>query len=206
MDSSASKDTGQAEVEAQAAPSPAEVAAQKTLARVEAALAGIDYQVERTTCGTACISVAPEHVGSCFAPLRDVAGFASNTFVTAIDHEPAEPRFEVLFQFLSIEHNDRVRITTRIAEENPVVPSCTPYWPGASFSERECFDMFGIRFDGHGDLRRLMMPEEYDHFPLRKDFPHQGIEPDKLYRQWDEERRAEWELESNPKPKSGSSS
>lgn len=203
MDSSASSAADQAQKEPEVALSPAEAAVQKTLARVAQALEGVDYSVVRTTCGTACISVAPELVASCFAPLRDVAGFSSNTLVTAIDHEPAEPRFEVLYQFLSIEHNDRVRVTTRIAEENPVAASCTPYWPGASFSERECYDMFGIRFDGHGDLRRLLMPEEYDHFPLRKDFPHQGIEPDKLYRQWDEERREEWEQQSNPTPAPG---
>jgi NADH-quinone oxidoreductase subunit C/D len=54
--------------------------------------------------------------------------------------------------------------------------------------ERECWDMFGIRFDGHENLRRLLMPEAYGHHPLRKEFPHQGIEPDRLYREWERER------------------
>jgi NADH-quinone oxidoreductase subunit C len=72
------------------------------------------------------------------------------------------------------------------------VPSCCDLWRGASFSEREVWDMFGVRFEGHPDLRRLLMPEGYPHHPLRKDFPHQGIEPDKLYRDWDRERRQRW--------------
>ena len=72
------------------------------------------------------------------------------------------------------------------------MPTCTDLFPGAAFMERECYDMFGVRFEGHAHLRRLLMPEAYGHHPLRKDFPHQGIEPDRLYREWDRERRAEW--------------
>ena len=73
-----------------------------------------------------------------------------------------------------------------------MLPTCIDLWPGAAFSERECWDMFGIRFEGHvPNLERLLMPEPYEHFPLRKDFPHQGIEPDRLYREWDRARRAQ---------------
>ena len=79
---------------------------------------------------------------------------------------------------------------TRLAEDDARVPTCTDLWPGAGYAERECYDMFGIEFDGNPDLRRLLMPEGYEHHPLRKDFPHQGIEPDRLYRAWDRERRA----------------
>jgi len=68
------------------------------------------------------------------------------------------------------------------------VPSIIDLYPGAAYAERECYDMFGIVFDGHADLKRLLMPDGYDHFPLRKDFPHQGIEPDRLYREWDAAR------------------
>ena len=70
----------------------------------------------------------------------------------------------------------------------------TDLWPGTSFSERETWDMFGVGFTDHPDLRRLLMPQGYDHHPLRKEFPHVGIEPDKLYKKWDAERRAEYEV------------
>lgn len=128
--------------------------------------------------------------------LRDEAGFESATFVTAIDRYPAEPRYELVVQLLSVTHNDRVRLIARVSGDNPSVPSITPLWPGASFMERECYDMFGIRFEGHPDLRRLLMPDEYEHYPLRKDFPHQGIEPDRLYNEWDKKRRAAQEQSS----------
>ena len=128
--------------------------------------------------------------------LRDTAGFATNTLVTARDHGVGmEQRYELYYQFLSYEHGDRVRVRLLTTGEEPEVPSISELWPGSRFSERETFDMFGIRFDGLKDHRRLLMPQGYDHFPLRKDFPHVGIEPDRLYRQWDEERRAEFEAE-----------
>jgi len=79
-----------------------------------------------------------------------------------------------------------------VGGDDPRVATCTDLWPGAGFSERECYDMFGVRFEGHPDLRRLLMPEGYGHHPLRKDFPHEGIEPDRLYREWDRERRKDW--------------
>jgi len=139
----------------------------------------------------ACIEVEARDVAEVALALRDVAGFDSATFVTAIDHFPREPRFEVVYQLLSIAHADRLRITTHVSSDAPNVPSVTSVWPGASFMERECFDMFGIRFDGHPNLKRLLMPDEYEHHPLRKDFPHQGIEPDRLYREWDSRRREE---------------
>jgi NADH-quinone oxidoreductase subunit C len=128
------------------------------------------------------------------------AGFENCTFVTAVDHwpvdRPGDARFTVVWQLLSIRLRDRVRVQCPVREDDAVVASCADLWPGAAFSERECFDLFGIRFDGHAGLRRLMMPEGYDHHPLRKDFPHQGIQPDRLYREWDAERREDWAPES----------
>jgi NADH-quinone oxidoreductase subunit C len=89
-----------------------------------------------------------------------------------------------------VRHGDRVRVRTALQEGDARLPSCVDLWPGAAFAERECYDLFGIRFDGHPGLRRLMMPDDYGHHPLRKDFPHEGIEPDRLYRAWDAKRRA----------------
>ena len=130
-------------------------------------------------------------VHACFALAE--AGFETITFVTAMDHMDADgavkgQRFEVCYQFLSLAHGDRVRLLLGVDEENPKAPTATKAFAGAAFMERECFDMFGIVFEGHDNLRRLLMPEAFEHYPLRKDFPHRGIEPDKLYNQWNRER------------------
>jgi NADH-quinone oxidoreductase subunit C len=161
----------------------------KTLERVRASLGDVGVRELDERDGEPALECEVADLESVFRAVR-AAGFEQNTFVTAIDHDTVEPRFEVFWQFLSYESNDRVRVSVRVPSSDPRVPSCTAHWPGARFSERECFDMFGVRFDGHPDLRRLLMPEEYEHYPLRKDFPHEGIEPDKLYRAWDTARRA----------------
>jgi NADH-quinone oxidoreductase subunit C len=108
---------------------------------------------------------------------------------TGGDRQEIEPRFHVSIQLHSLEHEARVRVRIPVSSDDASLPSCTGLWPGANFMERECYDMFGIRFDGHPNLKRLLMPEGYGHHPLRKDFPHKGIEPDRLYREWDRERR-----------------
>jgi NADH-quinone oxidoreductase subunit C len=123
------------------------------------------------------------------------AGFRQNTLVTAVDHHPRTPRFEVLWMFLRHAPYARLRLACLLEGAAPSVPTCTQLFPGADFSERECYDMFGVRFEGHPDLRRLLMPQGYEHHPLRKDFPHAGLEPDRLYRAWDRERRERWEAD-----------
>ncbi len=160
-----------------------------TLERIQAALTGLEFQLASSRDGTPTLALAVRDVREAVRRLRDQAGFDMSTFVTAVDHYPAEPRFELAWQFLSSAHADRVRLHARTGGEDPRVPTITDFFPGAAYGERECFDMFGIRFDGHPGLKRLLMPEAYDHFPLRKDFPHQGIEPDRLYREWDLRRR-----------------
>jgi len=136
-----------------------------------------------------CIEVAREDLKELCRTLRDECGFETVTFVTAVDRTPAEPRFEVCHQLLSVRHGDRLRLRTRVTEADPAVPTVADLWPGAAYSERECYDMFGVRFDGHRGLKRLLMPDGYHHHPLRKEFPHRGIEPDRLYREWDRGRR-----------------
>ena len=158
--------------------------------RIEAALVGLEHTPSCGPDGIQCIALEREVLHDCLQRLRDRAGFKAVTFITAVDHFPKEPRYEIAHQLSAIENADQVRVITRVSSDDAHVPTCTDLWPGASFSERECFDMFGIRFDGHPDLRRLLMPEGYTHHPLRKEFPHQGIEPDRLYREWDEARRA----------------
>ena len=158
------------------------------LDRIRPALAGIAVETQVSRDGISVLEVAPSSVHDLVARLRDACGFEICTFVTAVDRFPSEPRFEVLWQLQSLAHGDRVRIRARVGGPRPSVPTIVDLYPGAAFSERECFDMFGVVFEGHAGLKRLLMPEGYDHFPLRKDFPHQGIEPDRLYREWDRSR------------------
>ncbi len=90
-----------------------------------------------------------------------------------------EDRFEVIYNLYSLANKERLRLKISTDESDLHVPSVTSVWPGAEWPEREAFDMFGIIFDGNKDLRRMYMPEEFEHFPLRKDFPLMGI-PDSI--------------------------
>ncbi|MFH0945593.1 MAG: NADH-quinone oxidoreductase subunit C [Planctomycetota bacterium] len=101
--------------------------------------------------------------------------------VTGLDWSGEEPRFEVVYHLYSVDQGLRVRVKTRCPELDPHVPSATGLFPTADFHERETFDMFGIVFDGHPDLRRILMPDEFEHHPLRKEYPLEGIEPEKCY-------------------------
>jgi NADH-quinone oxidoreductase subunit C len=94
--------------------------------------------------------------------------------VTALDHYPNEPRFETVYHLLSFETNERLRLKARMEGENPRIDSMVPIWPAANAFEREVFDLFGIYFEGHPDLRRILMPEDWEGHPLRKDYPVQG--------------------------------
>ena len=95
--------------------------------------------------------------------------------LTTVDRFPMEPRFELNYHLLSIERSLRLRLRVRMAGAQPEVPSVTGVWPTANWHERESFDLFGIRFHGHPDLRRILMPEEWEGHPLRKDYPVEGF-------------------------------
>ena len=94
--------------------------------------------------------------------------------LTCVDWYPAEPRFEVVYHLLSIPKKERVRLKVRLDGASPAVESLTSVWPGANFFEREVFDLFGIRFTGHPHLQRILMPEDWEGHPLRKDYPVEG--------------------------------
>jgi NADH-quinone oxidoreductase subunit C len=108
--------------------------------------------------------------------LRDDPGCAFNFLsdVTCVDWYPSEPRFTVIYQLLSIPKKERVRLKVRLEGSSPVVESVTSVWPAANYFEREVFDLFGVRFAGHPYLRRLLMPEDWEGHPLRKDYPVEG--------------------------------
>src|SRR5882757_775337 len=94
--------------------------------------------------------------------------------VTGVDRFPVEPRFELNYHLLSISRRDSLRLRVRLPGEDAVIESVVPIWPTANWHEREIFDLFGIRFEGHPDLRRLLMPEDWEGYPLRKDYPVEG--------------------------------
>ena len=97
--------------------------------------------------------------------------------LTAVDYWPREPRFELVYLLVSIEHRLRLRMKVRLSGADPHVATLSGVWPAANWLEREVWDMFGIAFDGHPDPRRLLMPEDWEGFPLRKDFPVQIRRP-----------------------------
>lgn len=99
--------------------------------------------------------------------------FAFLAELTAVDYWPREPRFELIYIVVSLEHRLRVRVKTRLPGEDPHVGTASGIWPAANWLEREVWDLFGIAFDGHPDPRRLLMPEDWEGFPLRKDYPVQ---------------------------------
>src|ERR1041385_1298450 len=112
--------------------------------------------------------------------LRDEWAYDLLMDLTAIDGaEGSSPRFTVVYHLLSSTRMNYVRVATNCASEvEPVAPTVAGLWPGANWHERECFDMFGIKFEGHPDLRRILMWDGYPYYPLRKEFPLAGIETD----------------------------
>jgi len=132
---------------------------------------GVKFDREEMT-----IYVDRDHVReSCVLLKEDPAcpfNFLSD--VTCVDLYPSEPRFEVIYHLLSIQNKERVRLKVRLNSASPAVESLTSVWPGANYFEREVFDLFGVRFTGHPYLRRILMPEDWEGHPLRKDYPVEG--------------------------------
>jgi NADH-quinone oxidoreductase subunit C len=94
--------------------------------------------------------------------------------LTPVDRFPIEPRFELNYHLLSLERRERLRLRVRLPGAEPVVASVVSVWPTANWHEREAFDLFGIRFEGHPDLTRILMPDDWEGYPLRKDYPVEG--------------------------------
>jgi NADH-quinone oxidoreductase subunit C len=101
-------------------------------------------------------------------------GFSFMASVHGLDYFPDEPRLGVHYELLDMVEVDRITVTTRVGLDGPAIPSVTPQWPTADHQEREIFDMFGVVFDGHPDLRRILLPEDYVGYPQRRDFPVGG--------------------------------
>jgi NADH-quinone oxidoreductase subunit C len=120
------------------------------------------------------VYVARESIREACAQLktRGLVDFLSD--VTCADFYPREPRFEMAYHLLSMKRKERVRLKVRLEGDDTSIESLTAVWPSANFFERELFDLFGIRFLGHPYLRRIMMPEDWEGHPLRKDYPVEG--------------------------------
>jgi len=123
--------------------------------------------------GRATLIVEPDHIGAVLHRLR-ARGYGFLASVHGVDYYPHEPRFGVLYELLDMERVERITVKLRLAGADPEVDSVTDKWPTANHQEREIFDMFGVRFRGHPDLRRILMPEDYEGHPLRRDFPLGG--------------------------------
>jgi NADH-quinone oxidoreductase subunit C len=121
-------------------------------------------------------------VDTCRA-LRDSSslGFDFLAEVTAVDYLPREPRYEVVYHLVSIANRLRLRLKVRVPSNATTVPTVQKIWPAAGWLEREVWDMFGIVFDNHPDLRRILMPEDWEGHPLRKDYPVQIRKPAQTY-------------------------
>ena len=119
------------------------------------------------------ITVARENIIAACEAVK-AAGYNFFEDVTAVDWYPQEPRFQLSYHILSHKLKQRVRIAVRLDSAGLTIDSITPVWPSANFYEREVFDLFGIHFAGHPRLTRIMMPENWEGHPLRKDYPVEG--------------------------------
>jgi len=124
--------------------------------------------------GELTLEIAPAKIASVCGFLKYDQQFIRVSTVTAVDRYPAEPRFEVVYELHSVACNQRLRLKCRLPGGNPEIESVTSVWRGANWYEREVFDLFGIRFLNHPDLRRIMMPDDWEGHPLRKDYPITG--------------------------------
>lgn len=123
--------------------------------------------------GELTLTIAPEQIRAACRTLRD-AGYNFFDDMTAVDWFPASPRFQLSYHLLSHAMKERIRLRVMLQDADPAVESITQIWSGANYYEREVFDLFGIRFEEHPNLRRIMMPDEWNGHPLRKDYPVEG--------------------------------
>jgi NADH-quinone oxidoreductase subunit C len=129
--------------------------------------------------GDATARVDPTRTVEVLRLLRDdpELEFEMLTDVTAVDYLGEVPRFEVVYHLYSVAKNHRVRIKARVAEDAPEIESAVALWPSANWMEREVWDLYGIRFRNHPDLRRILLYEQFDGHPLRKDYPKEKRQP-----------------------------
>ena len=147
-------------------------------ASINAAVSAIQakFQVARKIefRGETTLLVERTEIKALCAFCKDTLGFTLLIDLSGVDNFGEEPRFEVVYELYQFEKGDYLRLKIRVSEDDLAVPSVIDIWPTADWHEREAFDMFGLTFTGHPDLRRILMWDGYPFFPLRKDFPLAG--------------------------------
>lgn len=144
----------------------------RAVASLSTALPGaiLDAAFDR---GELTLTIAKDQIRAAASAVKQ-AGYRFLEDVTCVDWHPSEPRFHIVYHMLSMAFKERVRLVAQVESMDPSIESITSVWPAANFYEREVWDLFGVRFNGHPNLRRIMMPEEWEGHPLRKDYPVEG--------------------------------
>ena len=142
---------------------------------LQAQLPGISFE-QIDINGTIGIIVPREKIRDAARILKEHFGFRHFIDALGNDRNERKMRFEVIYNIRNMETKERVFLKTRCDERDPHVASVVSIWGGANWHEREVFDMYGVVFDGHPDMRRMYLPDEFEYHPLRKDFPLMGIE------------------------------
>src|SRR5215212_2748438 len=139
---------------------------------------GEKIQVKTEFRGETTYTIAATDIREIAKFCRDELSFDYLLDITSIDNFGEEPRFEIVYHLYSVSHGLHVRLKLKLSEESDAVDSISDIWPTANWHEREVYDMMGIKFNGHPDLRRILMWDGYPFFPLRKDFPLAGLTSD----------------------------
>ncbi len=155
--------------------------------KLSKALGHYDYE-ETLFCGELTYIVKKEDLFAILRFLHDDDGLRLTYLsdLSGVDYLPRVPRFEVVYHLYSITHKFSLRVKVRV-DDGESVPSVTPIWKGADWPERECYDMYGITFDDHPDFRRIYMPDDWEGFPMRKDYPLKGYKDE--YNPFGEEKK-----------------
>ncbi len=129
--------------------------------------------------GDETITVDRADVVECLTTLKedDELDFEILMDLCGVDYQPRRPRFEVVYHLVSYRKRHRLRVKVQVEESDPVVPTVSHIWPGANWFEREVWDMFGVKFEGHPDLRRILLYEQFEGYPLRRDYPVDRRQP-----------------------------
>ena len=140
------------------------------------------FEPAHSSDGMTTIVVPLDRLVETMGALKETLGFTFLADMVAVDYYPREPRFDVIYLLANIGSSpSRLRVKARVSGNDPTVPTLTGLWKMADWAERELWDMFGIRVEGHADLRRILMPEDWEGFPQRRDYPVQIKQPVKTY-------------------------